>query len=103
MTMAFRWALLRHGNAGPAESGTRMVREVVQELRLRWPKVRIELTADAGFCTPELYEYCEANEITYFIGIKGNSGLTPKCQKSLETRMFSSSNQKSALGYYMDE
>jgi hypothetical protein len=68
-------ALLRQGNAGPAESGTKMVREVIQELRLAWPNVRLELTADAGFCTPELYEFCEQSDITYFIGIKSNAGF----------------------------
>jgi hypothetical protein len=68
-------ALLRHGNAGPGEYGTRMVREVVHELRLAWPGVAVELTADAGFCLPELYEYCEQNAVTYFIGIKGNAGF----------------------------
>jgi hypothetical protein len=68
-------ALLRHGNAGPAESGTRVVREVIHELRLAWPNVELELSADAGFCTPELYEFCEQNGITYFIGIKSNAGF----------------------------
>lgn len=68
-------ALLRQGNPGPAEGGVRMLKEVVKALRLAWPGVAIELTADAGFCTPELYEYCEANAVTYFIGIKSNSAL----------------------------
>jgi hypothetical protein len=68
-------ALLRPGNAGTAEGGLRMLREVVQNLRLAWPGVVIELTADAGFCTPELYEYCENNKITYYIGIKSNAAL----------------------------
>jgi hypothetical protein len=68
-------ALLRAGNASPAEGGMRMLRQVVQELRLSWTDVRIELTADAGFAVPELYEYCEANGITYYIGTRGHNGL----------------------------
>jgi len=68
-------ALLRQGNAGSAEFGTKMVKEIVKELRLAWSGVAVELTADAGFCTPELYEYCEANAVTYFIGIKSNAGF----------------------------
>jgi Transposase DDE domain group 1 len=99
-------ALLRHGNAGPAESGTRMVREVVKELRLRWPNVPIELTADAGFCTPELYEYCEANAITYLIGIKGNSGffyhseeLVRSCKAAFDEFGFETGPLKK-YGYY---
>jgi len=68
-------ALLRPGNAGPAESSLRMLKSVVHELRLSWPNLPIELTADAGFAVPELYEYCEANNIIYFIGTKGHAGL----------------------------
>lgn len=68
-------SLLRAGNAGPAESALRMLRNVVHELRLSWPRVELELTADAGFAVPELYEYCETNDITYFIGTKGHNGL----------------------------
>jgi hypothetical protein len=68
-------ALLRAGNAGPAEHSLRMLKQVVHELRLSWPDVRIELTADAAFGIPEIFEYCEANEITYYIAVKGHSGL----------------------------
>jgi hypothetical protein len=68
-------ALLRAGNAGPSEHALRMVKQVVKELKLSWPSIRIELTADAAFGTPEIFEYCEANEITYYIAVKGHSGL----------------------------
>jgi hypothetical protein len=68
-------ALLRAGNAGPSEHALRMLKQVVHEVRLSWPEIPFELTADAGFATPELYEYCEANNVTYFIGTKGHNGL----------------------------
>jgi len=60
-------ALLRQGNAGPAEGALRMLRQIVNDIRLSWTDVRIELSADAGFATPELFEYCEQNGITYYI------------------------------------
>lgn len=68
-------AKLRAGNASPAEDSLRMLRSVVRNLRLAWPGVRLELTADAGFAIPELYEYCEANGILYFIGTRSHNGL----------------------------
>lgn len=67
-------ALLRQGNAAPAEGALRMLRQIVNDLRLSWPQTRIELIADAGFAVPELYEYCEANRVTYFIGGNGHAG-----------------------------
>jgi hypothetical protein len=68
-------AILRAGNAGPAEAALKTLRQVVHEFRLTWPGIHFELTADAGFATPELYDYCEDNNITYFIGTKGHNGL----------------------------
>ena len=68
-------AQLRAGNASPAEQAVRALQEVVHELRLAWPGIPIELTADAGFAVPELYEYCETNGVTYFVGTRRHNGL----------------------------
>lgn len=76
---------MRQGNAGPAEGGVRALKRVVCELRMQWSGVAIELTADAGFCTPELYEYCESNAIKYFVGIKGNSALHYHAEELVRT------------------
>jgi hypothetical protein len=73
-------ALLRPGNASTYDGAVRMLREVVHNLRLAWPGVRIELTADAGFGVPEVYEFCEQNGVTYWIGMKGNNALDSKTE-----------------------
>lgn len=67
-------ALLRQGNAGMAEGALRMLRQVVSDIRMSWPNTCIELAADAGFASPEIFEYCEQNGITYFIGDGSHSG-----------------------------
>lgn len=69
-------ALLRPGNASPAESALKMLRQIVNDIRLSWRDVRIELAADAGFATPEMFQYCEDAGITYYICMAGNSGYT---------------------------
>src|SRR5207247_1239822 len=43
-------------------------------LKLSWPDTRLELAADAGFAVPELFEYCEQNDITYFIADGSHNG-----------------------------
>lgn len=68
-------AVLRAGNASPSEGCVRALRGIIERIRGAFGNVRIELTADAGFATPELYGYCEANQIIYFIGVAGHSGL----------------------------
>jgi hypothetical protein len=65
-------AVLRPGNAAPAEAALRTLKPIVKAFRLAWPNVRIELTADAGFAVPELYDFCEDNNIYYAIGLPSN-------------------------------
>jgi len=65
-------AILRAGNAAPGEAALRTLKPIVKALRLAWPQIRIELTADAGFALPELYDFCEDNQIYYAIAIKPN-------------------------------
>jgi hypothetical protein len=68
-------SLLRAGNAAPAEGALRMLKMVVHNLRMAWPEIRIELVADAAFGIPEIYNWCEDNEVTYYVAIKSNAGL----------------------------
>jgi hypothetical protein len=73
-------AMLRAGNAAPAEGAVRALKPVIAALREAYPEVVIELRADAGFSTPELYKFCEEVGIYYFIGLKPNSHLLLKAR-----------------------
>jgi hypothetical protein len=68
-------AVLRPGNAGPAGEALQTIKRIVKELRLTWPAVRIELLADSGFAEPQLYDFCEDNNIYYAICLKPNAVL----------------------------
>jgi len=78
-------ALLRAGNAGKYDGTVRMLGPVVDELRRRWPGLRIELTADAAFAAPDIYDYCEQNRITYYIAIAENNALTSKSKNFVQS------------------
>jgi len=45
---------------------------VVGMLRGAWPKVRIEIRADADFAVPAVYEYCEKEGIGHTVGLISN-------------------------------
>ncbi len=68
-------AILRAGNAGSAEGTIEALKRIVKILRQAFPKILIDLRADAGFAVPEIYEYCERNGIEYYIGLPSNSRL----------------------------
>ena len=71
----FITAILRPGTAHAGHGALAILRRLVRRLRARWPGVRIEVRADAGFAKPEIYAYCEAEGITYTIGLVTNARL----------------------------
>jgi DDE family transposase len=59
------------GSAGAVEE----VERVVQQIRERWPKVRIVLRADSGFARDGLMSWCEENGVEYVFGLARNARL----------------------------
>ena len=70
-------ARLRPADRDAARGALDEVRRIVAQLRARWPKVRIILRADSGFCREELMAWCEAQEIKvdYLFGLARNQRL----------------------------
>lgn len=77
-------AFLRPGNAGKYDGTVQMLRPLVEELRRTWPRVRIELTADAAFAAPDIYNYCETNNVTYYIAIAGSAAIKSKSKNFVQ-------------------
>src|SRR6516162_5016039 len=59
------------------------VERMVKQIRQRWPKVRIILRADSGFCREELMAWCEQNRVDYVLGLARNSRLQRKLAPQL--------------------
>ena len=74
-TGQFVTAVLRPGNAHSGQGALAILKRLVRRLRARWPQGRIELRADAGFAKPEIYAYCEGEQIAYTIGLVPNARL----------------------------
>jgi len=68
-------AVLRPGNVHASHRVVPILKRLVRALRARWPEVTIELRADSGFAIPALYDYCEAEQIGYTIGLIPNPRL----------------------------
>ena len=63
-------APMRPANIGRGRRG----RPVVARIRC-WPKVRIVLRGDSGFCREELMAWCEAEGVAYLFGLAPNARL----------------------------
>ena len=65
-------AKLRPANIDGAAGAVDEVARIVARIRARWPKVRIVLRGDSGFCREELMAWCEA---PYLFGLAPNARL----------------------------
>jgi hypothetical protein len=68
-------AKLRRSNIDAAAGAREEVERIVAQIRRRWPRVRILLRADSGFCREELMAWCEANKVDYLFGLARNPRL----------------------------
>jgi hypothetical protein len=69
-------AVLRPGNTHGSAGVKVVLKRVVRRLRARWPRVRIELRMDSAGAVPAIYDWCEAENIPYTIGLVINPRLT---------------------------
>jgi hypothetical protein len=68
-------ARLRPSNIDASAGSLEEVQRLVRQIRARWPKTRIILRADSGFCREELLAWCENNEVDYVFGFARNQRL----------------------------
>lgn len=68
-------ARLRPSNQDASAGSVEEVSRIIGQIRQCWPKVKIVLRADSGFCRDQLTSWCEANHVHYVIGLARNQRL----------------------------
>src|SRR6516165_8290782 len=76
-------AKLRRANIDAADGAVKEVARIIGWIRRRWPKVRILLRADSGFCRDELMAWCEAHNVQYVFGLAKNDRLISEIETEL--------------------
>jgi len=66
---------LRPSNIDGAADAQEEVARIVRQIRRRWPRVRILLRADGGFCRESLMAWCETNRVDFLFGLARNARL----------------------------
>jgi Transposase DDE domain group 1 len=77
-------AVLRPGNVHAGRFAVLVLRRLLRCFQAAWPGATLELRADSGFAAPRLYAWCEANAVTYTIGLIPNAVLEPLAAPLLE-------------------
>ena len=92
-------ARLRPANIDGAAGALDEVKRIVAQLRAKWPRVRIVLRGDSGFCREELMAWCEAaeNHVDFLFGLARNSRLQKIIGKQMhEARLLHAETGKAA-------
>jgi hypothetical protein len=77
-------ARLRPSNIDGAAGSVGELQRIVKQIRERWPKVRIILRGDSGFCRDDLMSWCENNQVDYVFGLARNDRLLVFIELQLE-------------------
>jgi len=68
-------ATLRPADIDGAAGSVKQLAKIVERIRLAWPKMRIIVRGDSGFCRENLMRWCEENHVDYVLGLARNARL----------------------------
>ena len=68
-------AVLRPGNKHAGHRTVSVLKRIVKRVREVYPQVSLTLRGDAGFASPEVYDYCEKAEVDYVLSLARNKRL----------------------------
>src|SRR3954449_12305135 len=76
-------AKLRTANRDAAAGTVEELIRIVGRIRARWPRVRILLRGDSGFCREALMVWAEANRVDYVFGLARNERLSGEIEAEM--------------------
>jgi hypothetical protein len=68
-------AKLRPADIDGAAGSVKQLARMVAHIRRQWPKVRILVRGDSGFCREPLMRWCEENGVHFLLGLAKNARL----------------------------
>lgn len=74
---------LRTADHDAAAGCVEEIARIVGQVRAAWPKVRVVLRADSGFCRDELMSWCEEQGVDYVLGVARNARLRRMVEKPM--------------------
>jgi len=96
-------AWLRTSDRDAASGAVDKVAKIVAALRRKFPRLKIILRGDSGFCRDELLRWCELNRVNYLLGLARNAVLERKLQGALaEARQKSEAQEGAAARVFCE-
>jgi len=76
-------AKLRRADIDASAGAVEEVARIVDRVRARWPRVRVLLRADSGFCRETLMRWCELHRVDYLFGLARSNRLVGEIASEL--------------------
>jgi hypothetical protein len=93
---------LREANQDASAGSLAEVQRIVARLRNRWPKLKIILRADSGFCREELMRWCEENRVEFVFGLARNDRLRRRIGKAMRRAKAEAKRRHQAARVYTE-
>jgi hypothetical protein len=77
-------AKLRRSDIDAAAGTVEELARIIGQIRARWPRVRILLRGDSGFCREALMAWAEANRVDYVFGLARNARLAAEIETQMQ-------------------
>src|SRR5690606_18642732 len=77
-------ARLRPSNQDGAAGSVEELTRIIGQIRAHWPKTRIIIRGDSGFCREGIMRWCEDNGVGYVLGLARNKRLSRALGQAME-------------------
>ena len=77
-------ARLRPSNIDASAGSVKELERIIGRIRERWPKAKIVIRGDSGFCRDQIMGWCEANHVDFVLGLAKNKRLIKEIASELE-------------------
>src|SRR5262245_9436367 len=68
-------ARLRPSDIDASAGAVKQLQRIIGLIRTAWPKVKILIRGDSGFCREPLMAWCESHDVDYLLGLAQNARL----------------------------
>ena len=69
-------ARLRESNQDASAGSIEELERIVGQIRRHWPRTRINIRGDSGYCRDSLMKWCEDHGVGFVLGLARNQRLT---------------------------
>lgn len=95
-------ARLRPSNIDASHGTVEELERIVGQIRSVWPRVKIVLRGDSGFCRDQIMSWCEAQHIDYVLGLAKNERLKALIAEAMQQAQARYEETKKAARVFKD-